>query len=542
MDLVGAFAQIGRNSGEAAGKITEMTRSVSGAVEGLSRLVDYTENTAQKIGTMTYEARLSGQGFLEWEPLIGRISEEMGSLRENAYNFAGALADTYEAAKNFGGSLDEVEQIVGGLKQGFDEQLVPALDGGLEAFHGLIEGAEAVRDQVQSALGDVVTKAGELAELSPLFEPLNRGVQTLAEGFDKVMEAVSPIENALVVYETAVKAVDAAKGLAEKGFAAYEKAMNTITTAKNLAAKAQGALNLAMKSNPIGLVVGALALLVAGITYLWKTNEDFRESVTKAWDALKSLAGDVIGAIKEFFSEADEIGRNLINGLWNGITGAASWLKERISGLFNEVIGTVKRIFGIRSPSTVFADIGRNAIQGMINGVTELAGRVKDSVRNVADGVLNAASSILSGMTDIGRSLMEGLAGGIAGAASSVANAAMNAAQSAVNAVKSFLGVNSPSKVFVKIGNSVGEGFVNGIRSMSSAVDRVMNDTFGNIDRGINTGRSVRGLTPSASPVFNFHINADIGGEHDEDSLRRIARKLANYTDREMRGRGVAFA
>ena len=556
MDLQAAFAQIGRQSGEAAGALSDMARSVSGAVAGLAELVDYSEKTADKVGVMAREVGVSAGGFLEWEPLIGRISEGVDGLRGYAEGFVETLEGSYEAVRNFGGSLEEVEQIAGGLRKGFDEQLVPALDGGLEAFHGLIEGAEAVRDQVQTAIDGVVTKAGELAEISPLFEPLNRGVTTLAEGFGKVMEAVAPIETALAAYEQAVKAVDTVKGLAAQGFALYEKAMNTVTTAKNLAAKAQAALNIAMKANPIGLVVGALALLAAGIAYLFKTNEDFRESVTKAWNALKSLAGDVIGAIKGFFSGAADIGRDLISGLWDGITGAASWLKERVSGLFNDVIAAVRRIFGIRSPSTVFADIGRNAIQGMINGITELAGRVMESVRGVAEGVLSAAGSVLSGMRDIGQSMMEGLAGGIASAAQSVANAALSAANAAINGVRNLLGINSPSRVFAGIGRNVGEGFVAGVRSMSSAVGKVVDDTFGGLDRSVGVGAQglgSRGLAPASqrahgagrgvtSPVFNFHINAEIAGQHDDDSLRRIARKLAAFTDREMRGRGVALA
>ena len=45
--------------------------------------------------------------------------------------------------------------------------------------------------------------------------------------------------------------------------------------------------NVALAANPIGLVIIALAALVAGLVYAWQNSEEFREVVTKAWEDIK---------------------------------------------------------------------------------------------------------------------------------------------------------------------------------------------------------------------------------------------------------------
>jgi hypothetical protein len=63
-------------------------------------------------------------------------------------------------------------------------------------------------------------------------------------------------------------------------------------------------------------------------------------------------------------------GRQLISGLKSGIVGAVkgigSWIKRN---LIDPIVGAVKRHFGIRSPSTVFAWIGKHLVGGLVKGL-----------------------------------------------------------------------------------------------------------------------------------------------------------------------------
>jgi phage-related protein len=51
-------------------------------------------------------------------------------------------------------------------------------------------------------------------------------------------------------------------------------------------------------------------------------------------------------------------GLNLIKGLFNGISNAVGWLYGMLRGWVSNVISYIKGLFGIHSPSRVFATVG----------------------------------------------------------------------------------------------------------------------------------------------------------------------------------------
>ena len=70
---------------------------------------------------------------------------------------------------------------------------------------------------------------------------------------------------------------------------------------------AQAALNAVQNASPIGIIITAVAALTAGLVTLWHTNEDFRNSIIGAWDAIKNAAyqygiGQWIEKLSDFFT------------------------------------------------------------------------------------------------------------------------------------------------------------------------------------------------------------------------------------------------
>lgn len=67
-----------------------------------------------------------------------------------------------------------------------------------------------------------------------------------------------------------------------------------------------------------------------------------------------------------------DVGVQLIRGLFEGIKNAGTWLYNKLRGWVSDVLGWVKRLFGIHSPSKVFADeIGKFIPPGITVGVEE---------------------------------------------------------------------------------------------------------------------------------------------------------------------------
>lgn len=108
-----------------------------------------------------------------------------------------------------------------------------------------------------------------------------------------------------------------------------------------------------------------------------------------------------IGAIGSFVGEAINAGRNLIDGIVRGVSGAKDAVVNKVKEIASGALDAVKKFFGIKSPSRVMAQMGDYMMQGMQNGIqragqavvkaaTTISGKIsdgmQDSISNVSDG------------------------------------------------------------------------------------------------------------------------------------------------------------
>lgn len=60
------------------------------------------------------------------------------------------------------------------------------------------------------------------------------------------------------------------------------------------------------------------------------------------------------------------IGRYIVEGVWNGITGMGDWLLKKVSSFFDGIVEGAKKVLKICSPSRVFRDqVGKYMAQGV---------------------------------------------------------------------------------------------------------------------------------------------------------------------------------
>lgn len=203
-------------------------------------------------------------------------------------------------------------------------------------------------------------------------------------------------------------------------------AQTVATTAQTAATKAaaigQRVLNAAMRANPIGLVITALTLLVAGVVLAYKRSATFRSIVTGALNAVRAAAGAVANAFRGVVTAVGQ----LLSGVRSRVGAVVSYV--------GDVPGKIKR--GLGSVGTMLYGAGRDVISGLINGIKAMAGRAIDAAKGVVKG--------------------------------------------AVNGAKKLLGINSPSRVFRLIGQQTMEGLEDGIdgrrRSVLSTVNKLVRD------------------------------------------------------------------
>lgn len=176
---------------------------------------------------------------------------------------------------------------------------------------------------VTAALGPLLSVGGKVStglshlsdkmkNLPDKMEKVKKASKTLGSGISKIASASKNAGGKIVSLgkdfgKLAVKAGKATLALGKQAVAwsvntakvvAHKVATLALTIAEKAQAVAQGALNLVMSMNPIGLVVIAIAAVVAGLVILWKKCEGFRSFVKKSWNVLKATVSKVITFVK----------------------------------------------------------------------------------------------------------------------------------------------------------------------------------------------------------------------------------------------------
>lgn len=155
---------------------------------------------------------------------------------------------------------------------------------------------------------------------------------------------------------------------------------------------AQWALNAALNANPIGLVVLALAALVAGIVYAYQNSETFRNIVDAAWGAVKTTIGAVanwisgvaipgiIAAFTWFQSLPGQFAA-WFAGVYTSATSQLSALVSFVRSIPSRILSALGNLGGL------LLGAGRSVIQGFIDGIRSMIGAVRDTLTNLTSSL-----------------------------------------------------------------------------------------------------------------------------------------------------------
>ena len=116
---------------------------------------------------------------------------------------------------------------------------------------------------------------------------------------------------------------------------------------------------------------------------------------------IPKVVSSIIGFFKQLPTKIVEVGTNLVKGLWNGIKGAASWLKDKILGFGDSILSGFKKAFGIASPSKKTKEMGKYLAEGLSLGIEDNEDMVIDSADSLAGGLLETLRSLMEKLSGI---------------------------------------------------------------------------------------------------------------------------------------------
>lgn len=118
----------------------------------------------------------------------------------------------------------------------------------------------------------------------------------------------------------------------------------------------------------------------------WK---GFKTNWDKAWNSL-------VDTLKELPQKFLDYGKNIVQGLIDGINKGIESAKKSVSGLAKAILDKFTTDTGIHSPSKVFKGYGVYLIEGLVNGISAAKGLAVKAIQSVSDAVKTVGSQLAS--------------------------------------------------------------------------------------------------------------------------------------------------
>ena len=141
----------------------------------------------------------------------------------------------------------------------------------------------------------------------------------------------------------------------------------------------------------------------------WGTN-----IINWARTTIPNICETILNFFRELPGKMLEIGKNLLMSLADGIASAVSAVIQKVKQTCNNILSSIKGVFGIASPSKETSYMGNMLMEGLAKGISDSLGLVKRQVENVSSVVSDTFEQALPSarMFNIGANLLESSYGG----------------------------------------------------------------------------------------------------------------------------------
>lgn len=296
---------------------------------------------------------------------------------------------------------NEAKTLIDGAVQVLTEDLPTMITTGGEIVTSLIEGLNGALPNIISTATMIITNlmSGIISALPGIMTAGTQTIVTLIQGITNSLPQIIP--KAAQIIQTLASGLSSA--IPQLIPVALNAVITFVTEMLNNADKFISAALELITSLAEGLI-SALPTLIAKapvlisnlITAILQNLPQIAQTAAKlvaelAGGLISALPSLVVAAIElgvaipkaiaDFVESMVDVGINLVSGLWQGIKNSWSSLVSNVKNLGSNLVSGIKGIFGINSPSKVFAQIGEYCTEGFEEGIDDLSsGAILDDV------------------------------------------------------------------------------------------------------------------------------------------------------------------
>ncbi|EOZ1611584.1 phage tail tape measure protein [Streptococcus pyogenes] len=531
MSSVGINAEAG---GSAFSRVMQkMNTDVLSGGEGLQRFAAVAGKTAEEFA-QTWRTNPQ-EAIVDFVKGLGKEKESGGDVTETLKDLGINSIREIDTLARLAGAGDLLAKSFGIANKAWADgtALQKEADAASESFANQLKKLKNALFEAGTVIGgQLAPHVGKLAEdirkVVQAFNDLDPKVQANIVNFGLFLAKIGPAIYIVGKIIGMISKISLAISFISKLATAFKAAGGAIAGFKAI---------IALTGGPIAWIIAAIMALVGVITYLWTTNEGFRNAITGIWEAIKQVFStawefiqSVWSAAPEFFSgiweqiisTATPMWEEFVNSmgplveafknLWNSVVDFFVVLGEQIKPIwedikqfFSDTWGIIRGIFELALALLApIVQVGFEVIQTIISTVWELIKIIIQTAWTIITTIISTAINIVAdilrtvtaiiqgdwqGAWDAIKSIAETLWNAILTIGQTLFNALKSAIENILNAIQSIWSAvwNAVSSVTSSIWNAIVSIISNAMSTMQNAVSNGINAVKNFITNGWNS-------------------------------------------------------
>ncbi|MCG1555429.1 phage tail tape measure protein [Staphylococcus epidermidis] len=321
-----------------------------------------------------------------------------------------------------------------------------------------------------STIGTAITVLGSLMTSMRTLSFLSKTSAAATGIWNGVTATARGIANGYRLAIAALSTSQTIQAMKTKIAAAATTAWTTVTKGATLATKGLG-LAIRFMTGPVGIVITAIGLLVAGLIHLWKTNSSFRNAVIGIWNSIKNAAIAIFGFIKPYIINIWNAIKNSTIAIWNAIKKSAVIIWNAIKFAVQHPIQALKNVLsalwnGMKNAAIKIWTALKNGVIAIIKAYVAQVKFNINLIKRIVVTIFNAVKSFSIKVWTALKNAVLGIVRTLRKGVLSVFNALKKGVSAIFNAIK-----NATVKIWTAIKKSV----VNKAKALWSGVKNTWN-------------------------------------------------------------------